>query len=234
MRRSNAELTRVNRELEEFAYVASHDLQEPLRMVNIYTELILNEVNTQGGSLAEYSNFVRQGVHKMEVLIHDLLTFSRAVHSDEPLSGHADLSAALADALTVLRNRIEESGSVVEAGPLPVVRGDQAQMAQVFQNLISNAMKYRKAGKPANVRVSAAQEESHWVISVKDDGIGFEPQYAERIFGLFKRLYKEEYPGTGLGLAICKRIVERSGGKIWAEGTPGEGSVFRFTCLPSG
>jgi PAS domain S-box-containing protein len=232
LKRSNEELTRVNRELEEFAYVASHDLQEPLRMVNIYTQLILDEIDQSPPDIGQYAAFVQEGVRRMEGLIHDLLTFSRAVHSDSAPVGNADLSAALSEAVSVLKNRIQESGCVIAAEPLPTVRGDVSQMAHVFQNLLSNALKYCKRGVPPAIQVSAKREGGYWVIAIRDHGIGFEPRYAERIFGLFKRLYKEEYPGTGLGLAICKRIVERYGGRIWAEGNPGEGSTFYFS-LPA-
>jgi PAS domain S-box-containing protein len=236
--RSNEELRRVNRELEEFAYVASHDLQEPLRMVNIYTQIILKEVGLKDGGaesakLGKYADFVRQGVTRMEALIQDLLTFSRAVHDDELPIATANLSAALDEALYVLKNPIEESGCCITTPVLPTVRGDTAQMAHVFQNLISNALKYRKNGTAPQIGISFQQSGNDWVISVKDDGIGFEPQYAERIFGLFKRLHKEEYPGTGLGLAICRRIVERYGGRTWAEGKPGAGATFYFS-LPKG
>jgi light-regulated signal transduction histidine kinase (bacteriophytochrome) len=229
LKRYNDELTRVNRELEEFAYVASHDLQEPLRMVNIYTQLILSEINSDRTETGQYAAFVQQGVKRMEGLIHDLLTFSRAVHSDHLPVGSAELSAALSEALSVLKNRVEECGAVITADRLPKVHGDASQLAHVFQNLLSNALKYSKQGVPPRVHVSARQDGYYWIISIQDNGIGFEPQYAERIFGLFKRLYKEEYPGTGLGLAICKRIVERYGGRIWAEGRPLEGATFYFS-----
>jgi PAS domain S-box-containing protein len=228
-KRSNEQLTRVNRELEEFAYVASHDLQEPLRIVNIYTQLILNELGAEKPELAQHAAFVQQGVRRMDALIHDLLTYSRAVHADELPVGTADLESALKEALSVLKNRIEESGSVISVGPLPKVRGDAAQLAHVFQNLLSNALKYRKRDAAPQIRISAVQDGGLWIVSVQDNGIGFESQYAERIFGLFKRLHKEEYPGTGLGLAICKRIVERYGGRIWAEGKPGTGATFYFS-----
>jgi PAS domain S-box-containing protein len=232
VRRANEELKRVNRELEEFAYVASHDLQEPLRMVNIYTQLILSDIHRDPTKIGEYAGFVQRGVERMEGLIHDLLTFSRAVQDEERPIGDADLSDSLNEALSVLKNRIEESGCTITADRLPTVRGDTSQMSHVFQNLLSNAMKYRKPDVLPRVHISVARDGDYWVVAVRDNGLGFEPQYAERIFGLFKRLYKEEYPGTGLGLAICKRIVERYGGRIWAEGRPGEGAVFYFS-LPS-
>jgi len=235
-RKTEEELRRMNRELEEFAYVASHDLQEPLRMVNIYTELILRGTEADKDKLPQYSGFVHQGVQRMEALIRDLLTFSRSVHTDPLPAGSADLSASLAEALSVLKSRIEETGAVIVSGPLPLVQGDTAQLAHVFQNILSNALKYCKKGVTPEIRISANRQEdlqgNQWIVSVHDNGIGFDPQFAQRIFGLFKRLHKEEYPGTGLGLAICQRIVERYGGRIWAEGFPGEGAAFHFA-LPA-
>jgi light-regulated signal transduction histidine kinase (bacteriophytochrome) len=130
--------------------------------------------------------------------------------------------------MSVLKNDIEECAAVITAESLPTVRGDTSQMAHVFQNLLSNALKYRKSEVPPAIRVSAEPDGRHWIVSVRDNGIGFDPRYAGRIFGLFKRLHTKEYPGTGLGLAICKRIVERYGGRIWAESTPGEGATFYF------
>ncbi len=223
------ELRRANRELEEFAYVASHDLQEPLRMVNIYTQMILRRLGGENAALNQYGDFVRQGVARMDALLRDLLTFSRTVHTEELPVGTANLSASLSEALAVLKSRIEESGASITAEPLPIVHGDAPQLAHVFQNLLSNALKYRKKKIAPKIHISARQEGGRWIISVQDNGIGFEPQYAERIFGLFKRLHKEEYPGTGLGLAICQRIVERYGGRMWAEGKPGEGASFHFS-----
>lgn len=229
---TEAELTRANRELEEFAYVSSHDLQEPLRMVNIYSHLMLRHVGSDDAVLNQYATFVRQGVARMEGLIRDLLTFSRTVQGDEMPVGPADLSASLAEAQAVLKNRIEESGAIIVTGPLPTLYGDTMQIAHVFQNLLSNSIKYRKPDQALEIQINATQSGDHWIIRVQDNGIGFHPQYAERIFGLFKRLHKDEYPGTGLGLAICQRIVERYGGRIWAEGRPGEGATFCFT-LPN-
>jgi len=219
----------MNRELEEFAYVASHDLQEPLRMVNIYTQQILRSLAAEDEKLIQYSNFVRQGVNRMEALIQDLLAFSRNVHTDELQIGAADLSESLTEALSILKDRIEDARAIVTTGSLPNVRGDTAQMAHVFQNILSNALKYRRNGVIPEITISAERGGGEWIVRVRDNGIGFEPRYAERIFGLFKRLHKEEYPGTGLGLAICKRIVERYGGRIWAEGRPGDGATFYFS-----
>jgi signal transduction histidine kinase len=225
---ANLDLTRVNRELEEFAYVASHDLKEPLRMINIYTQLILRQVG-DGPELSHYADFVRQGVNRMESLIGDLLTFSRTVHTERATNEVAALSASLDQAVAVLRNRIDENSAVITAKPLPVVRADARQLALVFQNLIANSIKYRKPVEPPEIDIDAEEIDGQWVIAVRDNGIGFEQQYAERIFGLFKRLHKDEYPGTGLGLSICQRIVERYGGRMWARGKSGEGATFYFT-----
>jgi PAS domain S-box-containing protein len=229
-RATEEELRRINSELEEFAYVASHDLQEPLRMVNIYTQQILRRLNGSDADLSQFGKFVRQGVLRMEALIKDLLTFSQMVHGESSTAGAASLTDSLTEALSGLKNRIEETGAAITFDPLPGVRGDKAQLAHVFQNILSNAIKYRKMGVPPRVHISARQTGDRWVISAEDNGIGFEQEYAERIFGLFKRLHgKEDYPGTGLGLAICKRIVERHGGQMWAEGRPGEGATFYFS-----
>jgi light-regulated signal transduction histidine kinase (bacteriophytochrome) len=149
--------------------------------------------------------------------------------------GIADLSVSLAESLRILDGRITEAGAKITAGPLPSVCGDAMQLALVFQNLLSNSLKYRKPGVAPDVRICAESDGDQWVVSVADNGIGFDQQYSERIFGLFKRLHKDEYPGTGLGLAICQRIVERYGGRIWAEGKPGAGAVFYFAlpaCAP--
>ncbi len=226
------ELETVNRELEEFAYVASHDLQEPLRNVSIYSELLSRTYSHALDDRAvEFLAFINEGSARMESLIRDLLSYSRIVHKDGLPAGVADLSLSLAQARYALEKRIEETGAVITAQPLPKVQGDTSQMAQVFQNLLSNALKYRKPEVPPEVHISANLEGGQWLISVQDNGIGFDPQYAERIFGLFKRLHKDEYPGTGLGLAICKRIVERYRGRMWAEGRLGEGSTI-YMALP--
>jgi PAS domain S-box-containing protein len=232
LRTSNEELRRANRELEEFAYVASHDLQEPLRMINIYTELVTRQVRTRQHVREEYAVYISENVLRMEQLIRDLLSYSRVVHSDEPAQGTADLSVALSEALRTLGGRIDEAGAKVTVGPLPVVRGDVMQLSLVFQNLLSNALKYRRKALVPEIRISAERHGDRWVTAVADNGIGFDQQYAQRIFGLFKRLHKHEYPGTGLGLAICQRIIERYGGRIWAEGKPGAGAVFYFA-LPA-
>jgi light-regulated signal transduction histidine kinase (bacteriophytochrome) len=165
----------------------------------------------------------------MQALIRDLLTFSSAVHTEALESETADLSASFNAALLALKGQVEEIGAVIIAEPLPTVRGETSQMTHVFQNLLSNALKYRKADVSPRIEITTLLENECWTVCVRDNGIGFNPQYAERIFGLFKRLHRDEYPGTGLGLAICRRIVERYGGKIWAEGRSGEGATFYFS-----
>ena len=226
--RARRELERANRELEEFAYVASHDLQEPLRMVGIYTEMLLNRFAPDDANARVYAGFVRQGVDRMDQLIQDLLAYSRVVHSDDISTGSANLNEAWAEAVKTMESRIGEASATLNVAPLPVVRGETSQWAHVFQNLLSNSLKYRHADVPPKIDVSARRDGANWVISFQDNGIGFEPQYAQRIFGLFKRLHKDEFSGTGLGLAICQRIVERYGGRIRAEGRPGRGATFHI------
>jgi light-regulated signal transduction histidine kinase (bacteriophytochrome) len=226
------ELERANRELEEFAYVASHDLQEPLRMVAIYTQLLLTRYLPDNDTAEQYAGFVRQGVDRMQRLIQDLLTYSRIIHADPSPVSVADLNESLNMALSTMQTSIEETKAKVIASPLPEVGGETSQFVNVFENLIGNSLKYRNKDLLPEIRITASRQAENWIISVADNGIGFEPQYAERIFGLFKRLHKDEFPGTGLGLAICQRIVERHGGRIWAEGKPKQGSIF-FMALPA-
>ena len=230
--RARQELERVNRSLEEFAYVASHDLQEPLRMVNSYSQLLVRRL---GSSLTEeqnqYVHFILHGVKRMETLIRDLLTYSRAVHIEGELAtNEASVEEALAQATAAVQTRIGETGAIITHDPLPRVRCDQAQLIHVMQNLLSNALKYRKPAESPRIHISAVREDGKRVISVRDNGIGFDPAHAQRVFGLFQRLHtEEEYPGTGLGLAICQRIIERFGGAMWAESEPGVGSTFFFS-----
>jgi CheY-like chemotaxis protein len=162
----------------------------------------------------------------MENLLHDLLSFSHLIHQEITPTHVADLSAALSQALSMLAPRIEEAGAKITYNGLPTVCGEQGQLSQVFQNLLSNALKYRKANEQVHIEISAKRDPKGWVIGVIDNGIGFEQKHADQIFGLFKRLYRDEYAGTGVGLAICKRIIERNGGTIWAESEPGKGSAF--------
>jgi PAS domain S-box-containing protein len=225
-----AELERSNEELQQFAYVSSHDLQEPLRMVASYTQLLAKRYKGQLDSDAdEFIAFAVDGCNRMQALIQDLLTYSRAgtigTHYRE-ISSEAALNVALAN----LRATIQESRAVLTHGSLPAITSDATQLTQVFQNLIGNAIKYRSAAVP-QVHVSAERSgRNEWIFSVKDNGLGIDPQYFERIFVLFQRLHgREEFQGTGIGLAICKKIVERMGGRIWLQSQPGSGSTFCFT-----
>lgn len=232
IRESEANLRRANSELEEFAYVASHDIQEPLRMINSYTQLLLRRhVSKDNAQAQEYAEIVRGGVHRVERLIQDMLSYSQMIQSGQATFAAADLNVSLSEALAVLKERIQEAGATVLYGALPKVRGDEQQLAHVFLNLLSNALKYRRPEERPSVRVTTLKRGNEWVIGVTDNGIGFDNQYAEKIFGLFKRLHRDEYPGTGLGLAICKRIIERYGGTMWAESKPEAGSSF-FFALP--
>jgi signal transduction histidine kinase len=230
--KANAELKAANRELEEFAHIASHDLQEPLRTVNIYTQLLLERLQPEAkDQISRYSTFIRESVARMEMLLHDLLVFARIIHEQPPQNETLSLHNAVSDALAVLKSRIDDSGATITVSDLPTVRGDRVQFSQVFTNLLSNSLKYRNTESSPHVAVSAQRSSEEWIVAVSDDGIGFDPIHAEKIFGLFKRLHREAYSGTGIGLAICKRIVERHGGRIWATSEPGKGSTFYFTVL---
>ncbi len=235
LRQANVELTRVNRDLEQFAYVASHDLRESLRMINAYTQLLLKNFASGDAREEEYANAVRQGVTRMDTLLRNLLDFSRAtMHAGDAPVGSADLAISLDDAVSDMRGRIEESGASIEiATPLPAVRGETTQMSHVFQNLVGNAIKYRREGVAPRIAVAAEWRDGEWIVSVADNGIGFEPGQARGIFEFFQRLHRDKYEGSGLGLAICKRIVERYGGRIWADSVPGEGSVFYLAMRPA-
>jgi PAS domain S-box-containing protein len=232
--RAVGELKRSNDELQQFAYVSSHDLQEPLRMVASYTQLLAKRYKGRLDSDAdEFIAFAVDGCNRMQGLIQDLLAYSRTGTNAKVLHQISG-DDALQEALTNLRTAIEESGAVVTHDSLPVIQTDPAQLALVFQNLIGNAIKYRSAEVP-HVHVSATKNGGpEWLFSVRDNGLGIDPQYFERIFILFQRLHgRNEFEGTGIGLAICKKIVERLGGRIWVESEIGKGSTFHFA-LPQG
>jgi PAS domain S-box-containing protein len=223
------ELARSNTDLEQFAYVASHDLQEPLRMVSSYTQLLARRYKGKLDSNAnEFIGYAVDGANRMQTLIHDLLTYSRLT-TNAPALKLTESSEACDAAIRNLQNSIKDAKAVVSVEALPQVLGDPTQLGQLFQNLISNAVKYRNKKAPI-VRVAAKPDGSKWVFSVHDNGIGIDPQFFERIFRVFQRLHtRKEYPGTGIGLALCRRIVERHGGKIWVESQPTHGSTFLFT-----
>jgi len=221
------ELARSNADLEQFAYVASHDLQEPLRMVAAYTQLLAERYRGKLDENADkFIGYASEGALRMQSLIQDLLAFSRVGRNG---SGRVDCNAVMGEVLVSLGSAIQESGAVVKHEKLPEVWANRTQMAQVFQNLIGNAIKFRGKEPPA-ISVEAQKAGQQWLFSVSDNGIGIAPEYAENIFVVFQRLHaRTEYPGNGIGLAICKKIVEHNGGKIWVEARAGHGSVFKFT-----
>ncbi len=228
-RQFQEELARSNRDLEQFAYVASHDLQEPLRMVATYTQLLAERYQGKLDENADkYIHYAVDGALRMQTLVQDLLAFSRV--------GRQGTDFKLVECTTLLqivkqnlKKAIEESGAVLECEQLPAVIADSSQLVQVFQNLIGNAIKFRAAIAPV-IRISAEKQDRNWIFSVKDNGIGIAPEHAEIIFVIFKRLHtRAEYPGSGIGLAICQKIIERHGGRIWVESKPGEGATFKFS-----
>jgi PAS domain S-box-containing protein len=223
------ELKRSNDELQQFAYVSSHDLQEPLRMVSSYTQLLAKRYKGRLDSDAdEFIAFAVDGCDRMQGLIQDLLVYSRAGSNGKALREISGENA-LKLALTNLRTTVEQSGAVVTHDALPAIKTDEAQLTQIFQNLVGNAIKYRRAESP-QVHVSASKNgDNEWIFSVRDNGLGIDPQYFDRIFILFQRLHgRDEFEGTGIGLAICKKILERLGGRIWVESQPEKGSTFYF------
>jgi light-regulated signal transduction histidine kinase (bacteriophytochrome) len=223
------ELARSNAELEQLAYVASHDLQEPLRMIASYLQLLERRFNDKlDDEGREFMGFAVDGAHRMQALIDDLLTYSRVGTRAVSLQP-TDSGKVAAMVLHGLQVAIRETGATVDCGPLPVVAADPVQLAQLFQNLVANAIKFH-GDAPPEIRIRAQEQEGAWCFSVQDNGIGIAPEYFDRIFVMFQRLHvRREYPGTGIGLAICKKIVERHGGHIWVESVPGQGTTFRFT-----
>jgi light-regulated signal transduction histidine kinase (bacteriophytochrome) len=223
------ELARSNEELEQFAYVSSHDLQEPLRMITSYLQLLQRRYQGNLDDKADrYIHFAVDGASRMQNLINDLLEYSRVTRSDREAKT-TNCEFILNQVLSNLKLMIKDNKIAISHDPLPDVIADPTELAQVFQNLILNGIKFRSEEAP-KIHIAAERKANKWVFSVQDNGIGIDPQYSERIFEIFKRLHtREQYTGTGIGLAICKRIVERHGGRIWVESELGKGSIFYFT-----
>jgi light-regulated signal transduction histidine kinase (bacteriophytochrome) len=229
LERRATELERSNSDLQEFAYVASHDLSEPLRMVSSYVQLLARRYGGELDSDAdEFIEFAVDGVNRMQRLIDDLLAYSRA-GTQEYRIAPVDTEELVRDTLAGMQTTVNESGATIVVADLPTVRADEGQLRQLFQNLIGNGIKF-KAEDPPRVEVAAEREDSAWRFSVEDNGIGIDPRHADRIFTVFKRLHtRDKYPGSGVGLSICKRLVERHGGRIWVEQSELGGSRFCFT-----
>lgn len=229
--RSNERLRRANFELQQFAYSASHDLQEPLRNVAVYSEMVSRRyaaaLDADG---TEFLGFITSGARRLEMLIKDLLAYTRTASAPDDENEAASAAEALESAVSNLTEAIRESGAEITSDSLPEVRVREVELRQLFQNLIGNAIKYRRPEEAPRIHVSAERADDFWRIAVRDNGIGIAPEYREMVFGMFKRLHTDgEYPGTGMGLAICQKIVERHEGRIQVESEPGRGSTFIFT-----
>jgi signal transduction histidine kinase len=224
-----AELARSNEELEQFAYVASHDLQEPLRMIASYTQLLSERYRGKLDEQADkYIAYSVDGAVRMQALIHDLLKFSRVGKAEIELSV-TDCSTVVEQAVKNLRAAIEQSGAVVNWNDLPAIMADRSQLTQVFQNLIANAVKFQASDKPV-IQIDAQRRDHEWILTVSDNGIGIPEENWKDVFVIFRRLHgRSEYPGNGIGLSICKKIIERHGGRIWIEAQPKPGCCFRFS-----
>jgi light-regulated signal transduction histidine kinase (bacteriophytochrome) len=229
MERTEA-LLRSNEELQQFAYIASHDLQEPLRTMSIFAQLLAKRYKGQLDHDADqFIHYVVESADRMERLIHDLLDFSRVDARGTDYFARTSCDEALNDAIRNLHSLIEENSAVVTLGRLPVVLADPVQLTRLFQNLLVNSIRYR-SDDPPRIHVAAEPRDGQWLFSVKDNGIGIEPQYAEKVFGIFKCLHsRDKYPGSGMGLAICRKIVTRHDGRIWVESDLGKGATFYFT-----
>ena len=227
------DLERSNLELEQYAYVASHDLQEPLRSIGGFAQLLEERYGDKlDDDGKRFIGFISKGVARMQALIADLLTYSRAGQSTLRTQ-EVDTGALVHETLSSLDAAIRDAGAEVDVGKLPVIHADRAALAQLFGNLLSNALKFSDGRRPPHVDVFAARDDGGWRFTVADNGLGIDAKDADRVFGMFERLHGEDaYGGTGIGLAICKRIVERHGGRIWYEPSPGGGAAFSFT-LPA-
>jgi light-regulated signal transduction histidine kinase (bacteriophytochrome) len=223
-------LLRSNEELQQFAYVASHDLQEPLRTVSVYAQLLAARYKGQlQGDADQFISFIVEGSERMQRLIHDLLDFSRVEARGADFFTKVDCDTVLDDAIRSLKSSIDESGAIITREPLPVVTGDAIQLTRLFQNLLANSIKYRSEEFP-RIHVALDRGAGAWRFSVRDNGIGIEPQYAEKVFGIFKCLQpRDRSSGSGIGLAICRKIVSRHEGRIWVESEFGKGATFYFT-----
>jgi len=233
LREYAANLKRSNEDLELFAYIATHDLQEPIRGIVAYSQLLLAECKAEHSPRTRkyLENIARDGL-RLNTLVGDLREYLRVRSGGRPFVP-TDMETVLSDALNTLHREVTESQATITHDPLPVIQADSSQMTQVLQNLIANAMKFQQKGIAPTVHVSASSLDGMWQFSVRDNGIGIPKGYFEKIFILFERLYpRDTYPGTGLGLALCKRIVERHGGRMWVESEEGRGSTFYFT-LPA-
>lgn len=233
---SNEALRQSNDDLKQFAYAASHDLQEPLRMIALFSQMLQSSYAGRLDKEAdEYINYVVGGAQRMEQLLKALLAYSQAGSAEEGPALLVDCAKVIETVMLNLAASIEQSGASVTWADLPIIAAHEVRVVQLLQNLIGNAIKYRAADAP-QIRVSARRKDSEWLFSVRDNGIGIRPEYSHQIFGVFKRLHNQSYPGTGIGLAICQRIVERYGGRIWLEPVPPPGSLFCFTlpALPTG
>ena len=225
-----ADLARSNTELEQFAYVASHDLQEPIRMVSSYVALLDRKYHGELDDKADlYIHFAIDGAQRMHKLINGLLEYSRVMRRTAVFKT-VDMNTVFSNAVANLAVLIAEAGAAVTKDDLPSVSGDETQLVQLLQNLISNGIKFRKENLPPSVHISARRDGPDWVFSIRDNGIGIERQHFDRVFQIFQRLHsRSEYPGTGIGLSICKRIIDHHRGRIWIESVPGEGTTFFFT-----
>jgi light-regulated signal transduction histidine kinase (bacteriophytochrome) len=229
LRRRSEELARSNEELQRFAYIVSHDLQEPLRTIGAMSQLLRRHcsesIDEKGETLFQH---IQTGVKRMGDLIRDLLEYSRVSSESDVQLKPVDCESLVSFALMNVQAQITETGATVTREPLPLVTGDE-QLVRVFQNLIGNALKYR-ADRIPQIHISALKNNDEWIVSIRDNGIGIDMKYAERIFGVFQRLHsRTAYEGTGIGLAICRKIVERCGGRIWVESVPDEGATFHFS-----
>ncbi len=230
LKQTLAELDRSNKELEQFAYVTSHDLREPLRMMTSFAQSLEKRYKGRlDGAADEYIHFIVDGASRMQRLIDDILVYSRVGTRGLPF-GPVEMDKVLQEVLLNLKATIDETQARITSDPLPVLQGDPTQMQQVLQNLVGNALKFHRDGEPPTVHISAAQQDKDWHFTVKDNGIGMDPELFGRLFVLFQRLHPpDKYPGTGVGLAVTKKIVERHGGRIWVESQPGSGSTFHFS-----